>query len=134
MAAPTGKQYIVVRVPNPIEDADFFGRIFDAAAMVVDETTRQIDTGKFVLRLAKASSDKDRTRGMHIEVGVDNVNIFTEQVWNRGVKYASRPQNGADGMRRVGFVSPGDIRLDGVGPLKLDSTGAFPAFRDKKTK
>jgi hypothetical protein len=68
---------------------------------------------------------------MHIEVAVDNVNRFTEEVWNRGVKYAARPQNSEDGFRRVAFVSPGDIRLEGVGPLKLDSTGAFPAFKDR---
>ena len=132
MAAPTGKQYVVIRVPNPVEDADFFSRIYDAATMVVDDQTRQIDTGKFVLRIGHAEGEKDRTRGMHLEISVDNVNRFTEEVWNRGVKYASRPQNGQDGMRRVGFVSPGDIRVDGVGPLKMDSTGAFPAFRDKK--
>jgi len=131
MAAPSGKQYVVIRVPKPVEEADFFARIYDAAAMVVDETTRQLDTGKFVLRITRAEGEKERTRGMHLEVSVDNVNKFTEEVWNRGVKYASRPQNGSDGFRRVGFVSPGDIRVDGVGPLKLDSTGAFPAFRDK---
>ena len=134
MAAPTGKQYVVVRVPAPVDDADFFSRIFDAAAMVVDDKTRQLDTGAFVLRITKAEGEKDRTRGMHLEVSVDNVNKFTEEVWNRGVKYASRPQNHQDGFRRVGFVSPGDIRVDGVGPLKLDSTGAFPAFRDKNKK
>lgn len=132
MAAPTGKQYVVIHVPNPVEDADFFARIYDSAAMVVDETTRQIDTGKFVLRIYACEGEKDRTRNMHLEISVDNVNKFTEQVWNRGVKYASRPQNGADGLRRVGFVSPGDVRVDGVGPLKLDSTGSFPSFREDK--
>jgi hypothetical protein len=131
MATPSGKQYVVIRVPKPLDDADFFSRIYDAAAMVVDEKTRQIDTGKFVLRIGHAEGEKDRTRGMHLEISVDNVNKFTEQVWNRGVKYASRPQNGPDGFRRVGFVSPGEIRVDGVGPLKMDSTGAFPAFREK---
>jgi len=132
MAAPTGKQYVVIRVPKPVEEADFFARIFDAAAMVVDEQTRQLDTGKLVLRITKCKSEKDRTHNMHFEVAVDNVNRFTEEVWNRGVKYAARPQNGQDGFRRVAFVSPADIRLEGVGPLKLDSTGAFPAFKDRK--
>ena len=93
MAAPTGKQYVVIRVPKPAEDADFFARIYDAAAMVVDDRTRQIDTGKFVLRITAAEGDKDRTHGMHLEISVDNVNKFTEEVWNRGIKYASRPQN-----------------------------------------
>jgi hypothetical protein len=132
MAAPTGKQYIVIRVPKPVDEADFFARVFDAAAMVVDEETRQLDTGKFVLRICKSKSEKDRTRNVHIEVAVDNVNRFTEEVWNRGIKYAARPQNAADGFRRVAFVSPADIKLEGIGPLKLDSTGAFPAFKDKK--
>ena len=132
MAAPTGKQYVVIRVPNPVEDADFFARIYDAAAMVVNDTTRQLDTGKFVLRITLCDGEADRTNGMHFEINVDNVNKFTEEVWNRGLKYASRPQNGEDGFRRVGFVSPGNIRVDGVGPMKLDSTGAFPAFRDKQ--
>jgi hypothetical protein len=134
MAAPTGKQYVVIRVPGPVDEADFFARIYDAAAMVVNDTTRQIDTGSFVLRITLCEGEKDRTRNMHFEINVNNVNKFTEQVWNRGVKYASRPQNGDDGFRRVGFVSPADIRVDGVGPMKLDSTGAFPAFREKKNK
>ena len=131
MAAPTGKQYIVIRVPKPVDEADFFARVFDAAAMVVDDETRQLDTGKFVLRICKSNSEKDRTRNVHLEVAVDNVNRFTEDVWNRGIKYAARPQNGDDGFRRVAFVSPADIKLEGIGPLKLDSTGAFPAFKDR---
>lgn len=121
--------YVVVRVANPADEADFFSRIFDKPAKDVDDRTRQVDTGAFVLRIMREDDPAVRTRGVHFEVSVDNVNRFAEDVWNRGIKYASRPQNYEDGLRRVGFVSPADIRLDGIGPLKLDSTGAFPSFR-----
>ncbi|MBX3475536.1 MAG: hypothetical protein KF754_14250 [Planctomycetes bacterium] len=131
MTQQGSRQYVVIRVGKPAEEADFFSRVFNAPAMVAGETTRQVDTGKFVLRIEAAASPAEATRGMHFEISVDNVNRFAEEVWNRGVKYASRPQNHSDGMRRVGFVSPGDIRIAGVGPLKLDSTGAFPTFRDE---
>lgn len=132
MIQQAAKQFVVIRVSKPAEEADFFSRVFDAPAMVAGDTTRLIDTGRFVVRIEAAATPADATRGMHIEVSVDNVNRFAEEVWNRGIKYASRPQNDRDGLRRVGFVSPGDIRVIGVGPLKLDSTGAFPAFREEK--
>lgn len=132
MAGLDGKQFVIIRVPNVAEEADFFSRLYNAAAMVVSDTIRQVDTGKFVVRIEKAPGDRERTRGVSFEISVANVNRFAEEVWNRGIKYASRPQNNEDGMRRVGFVSPSEIRVNGVGPLKLDSTGAFPAFgRDK---
>ncbi|MBX3461480.1 MAG: hypothetical protein KF696_16155 [Planctomycetes bacterium] len=132
MAGLDGKQFVIIRVPNVAEEADFFSRLYNAAAMVVSDTIRQVDTGKFVVRIEKAPGDRERTRGVSFEISVANVNRFAEEVWNRGIKYASRPQNNEDGMRRVGFVSPNEIRVNGVGPLKLDSTGAFPAFgRDK---
>ncbi|MBK8207084.1 MAG: hypothetical protein IPK87_09880 [Planctomycetes bacterium] len=129
MAGLEGKQFVVIRVPNVVEEADFFSRIYNAAALVVNESIRQVDTGKFVVRIEKAEGEKDRSRHVSFEVSVSNVNRFAEEVWNRGIKYASRPQNSADGLRRVGFVSPNEIRISGVGPLKMDSTGAFPAFR-----
>lgn len=132
MALEDYKQYVVIRVANPVDEADFFARIFDSAPLVVNETTRQLDTGAFVLRITAAEDESERTTGMHFEVNVPNVNKFAEDVWNRGIKYASRPQNFEDGFRRVGFVSPGNVRLDGIGPLKMDSTGAFPAFRPKE--
>ncbi len=127
-----GGHFVVIRVQNPIAEADFFSRIFDAAAVTVDPNTRQVNTGRFLLRILPATGDDAPTRGLHFEINVDNVNQFAEDVWNRGVKYASRPQNSPDGLRRVAFVSPGDIKVIGVGPPKLDSTGAFPAFPTKK--
>ncbi|MCC6575039.1 MAG: hypothetical protein IT462_14780 [Planctomycetes bacterium] len=127
-----GGHFVVIRVPNPIADADFFSRIFDTAAVSIDSTTRQINTGRFLLRILAATAGDPATRGLHFEINVDNVNQFAEDVWNRGVKYASRPQNSPDGLRRVAFVSPSDIKVIGVGPPKLDSTGAFPAFPTKK--
>ncbi len=129
MSQNPAKQYVVVRVAKPADEADFFSRIYDSPAKVVDDNIRQVDTGAFVLRILREEDENRRTRGVHIEVSVDNVNGFAEEVWNRGIKYASRPQNFDDGFRRVGFVSPGEIRLVGIGPLKLDSTGAFPSFR-----
>jgi hypothetical protein len=132
MALEDFKQYVVIRVANPVDEADFFARIFDSAPLVVNDYTRQLDTGAFVLRITKAESEEDLTANMHFEVSVPNVNKFAEDVWNRGIKYASRPQNFEDGFRKVGFVSPGNVRLDGIGPLKMDSTGAFPAFRPKE--
>lgn len=132
MSLGTAKQFIVIRCAKPVEEADFFARLFDAPAMVVNERTRQVDTGRFVLRIEHAQDARETTRGVHFEVSVPNVNRFAEDVWNRGIKYASRPQNFQDGFRRVGFVSPGDIRVFGVGPLKMDSTGAFPSFREDR--
>jgi hypothetical protein len=132
MAGLKGKQFVVVNVLKPADDADFFSRIYDAAAMVVNDKVRQVDTGQFVVRLVHAETERDVSANVHFEVSVDNVNQFAEDVWNRGVKYASRPQNYPDGLRRVSFVSPGNITVTGVGPLKLDSTGAFPSFRPTK--
>ncbi|MBE7492520.1 MAG: hypothetical protein HS108_12265 [Planctomycetes bacterium] len=132
MTQQGNKHFVVIRVARPADEADFFSRVFNAPAMVAGETTRLVDTGRFVVRIELAATPAEATRGMHFEISVDNVNRFAEEVWNRGVKYASRPLNDRDGMRRVGFVSPGDIRIVGVGPLKLDSTGAFPAFKDGK--
>ncbi|MDC1141903.1 hypothetical protein OAU50_02325 [Planctomycetota bacterium] len=124
-----GKQYILIHCQNVVDEADFFTRIFNASPHVVDETTRLIDTGAFTLRLMQADDDRKITRNVQIEITVNSVNLFAEEVWNRGVKYASRPQNHKDGVRRVGFVSPSDVRVYGAGPLKMDSTGAFPVFR-----
>lgn len=129
MAGLDVKQFVVIRVEKIAEEADFFSRIYHAAAIVVSDKVRMVDTGRFVLRIEKAETPAEATRGVSFEIHANNVNRFTEEVWNRGIKYASRPQNSNDGLRRVGFVSPGDIRITGVGPLKLDSTGAFPAFR-----
>ncbi len=127
----SGNQFVVVYVENPVTEADFFSRLFDAPAIVIDESSRQVNTGKFLLRINKASHENARSAGVHLEINVASVNRFAEEVWNRGVKYASRPQNVGDGTRRVGFVSPHDIKVFGVGPPKLDSTGAFPAFPRK---
>jgi len=124
-----GKQFVVVRVLKLADDADFFARIYDSTAMVINDKVRQVETGRFVLRLELAETERDVSTGINFEVSVDNVNRFAEEAWNRGVKYSSRPQNYPDGLRRVGFVSPGNITVTGVGPLKLDSTGAFPSFR-----
>jgi len=131
MAQGPGKQYLVVRVAKPADEADFFSRVFDAPALVAGERAHMVDTGRFVLRIEPAGTQAEQTRNVHIDVSVDNVNRFAEEVWNRGVKYASRPQNHSDGFRRVGFVSPGDIRVFGVGPQKMDSTGALPSYRDR---
>jgi len=127
----TGNQFVVVFVENPVTEADFFGRMFDAPPIVIDDDSRQVNTGRFFLRMIKASTDHPRTIGMHIELNVANVNRFAEEVWNRGLKYSMRPQNIGDGTRRVGFVSPHDIKIFGVGPPKMDSTGAFPSFPNK---
>lgn len=127
----SGNQFVVVYVENPVTEADFFSRLFDAPAIVIDENSRQVNTGKFMLRINKVGPEHARSQGLHFEINVANVNRFAEEVWNRGVKYASRPQNVGDGTRRVGFVSPHDIKVFGVGPPKLDSTGAFPAFPRK---
>ena len=127
----SGNQFVVVYVENPVTEADFFSRLFDAPAIVIDENSRQVNTGKFLLRINKVGSEHARSQGVHLEINVASVNRFAEEVWNRGVKYASRPQNVGDGTRRVGFVSPHDIKVFGVGPPKLDSTGAFPAFPRK---
>lgn len=126
-----GNQFVVVYVENPVTEADFFARLFDAPAIVIDDNSRQVNTGKFLLRMNRANAEHPRSTGVHLEINVANVNSFAEEVWNRGVKYASRPQNVGDGTRRVGFVSPHDIKVFGVGPPKLDSTGAFPAFPRK---
>lgn len=134
MIAQGNKHYVVIKVMRPADEADFFSRIFDTPALVSGESARLVDTGKFVLRIEPAAGAAEVTRGMHLEVSIDNVNRFAEDVWNRGIKYASRPQNHADGLRRVGFVSPADIRIIGVGPLKLDSTGAFPSFREDQKR
>jgi hypothetical protein len=133
MAGLDVKQFVVIHVEKVAEEADFISRIFNAAAIVVSDKVRMVDTGRFTLRIEKANSPAEVTRNVQLEVHANNVNRFAEEVWNRGVKYASRPQNHADGLRRVAFVSPGDIRITGVGPLKLDSTGAFPAFRPDGT-
>ncbi len=133
MAGLDVKQFVVIHVEKVAEEADFISRIFNAAAIVVNDKVRMVDTGRFTFRIEKANSPAEVTRGVQIEVHANNVNRFAEEVWHRGVKYASRPQNHADGLRRVAFVSPGDIRITGVGPLKLDSTGAFPAFRPDGT-
>ena len=127
----SGNQFVVVYVENPVTEADFFSRLFDAPAIVIDESSRQVNTGKFLLRINKACHENARSAGVHLEINVASVNRFAEEVWNRGVKYASRPQNVGDGTRRVGVVSPHDIKVFGVGPPKLDSTGAFPAFPRK---
>ena len=127
----SGNQFVVVYVENPVTEADFFSRLFDAPAIVIDESSRQVNTGKFLLRINKASHENARSAGVHLEINVASVNRFAEEVWNRGVKYASRPQNVGDGTRRVCFVSPHDSKVFGVGPPKLDSTGAFPAFPRK---
>lgn len=132
MSLGTNKQFVVVRVAKPVEEADFFSRLFAAPAMVAGGTSRMVDTGRIIVRIEAAATTAEQTRGVYFEVNVDNVNRFAEEVWNRGIKYASRPQNHEDGFRRVGFVSPGDIRVFGVGPQKLDSTGALPSFRDDK--
>ena len=129
MSGLDGKQFVVVQSQSPHDEADFFGRVFDAPAIVIDDGGRQVDTGAYVIRIMPAMSEKEITRGLRLDVNVDSVNQFAEDVWNRGIKYSSRPQNNADGLRRVGFVSPGEIRVIGVGPPKIDSTGAFPAFR-----
>lgn len=124
------RQFVVIRVAKPAEEADFFSRLFHAPALVAGETSRMIDTGRFTVRIELAATPAEATRGVSFEISVDSVNKFAEDIWNRGIKYASRPQNHADGFRRVGFVSPGDIRIYGVGPQKLDSTGALPSIRD----
>jgi hypothetical protein len=131
MPPAAGKQLVIVRVAKPADEADFFARLFGSAAMVAGETARMVDTGRFVLRIEHAPTPAEQTRNLNIDVSVDNVNKFAEDVWNRGIKYASRPQNHTDGFRRVGFVSPGDIRVFGVGPQKMDSTGALPSWRDR---
>jgi hypothetical protein len=128
MAGLQGQQFVIIRVPNVVDEADFFGRVFNAGATTAGEA-RHVNTGSFIMRIERCESDKDRSRNIGFEISVDNVNKFAEEVWNRGVKYASRPQNHADGLRRVAFVSPGDIKVSGVGPLKLDSTGAFSPFK-----
>ena len=130
--AQDGKQYIVIRVGNVVDEADFFSRVFDGPAMVTSDTIRQVDTGAFVLRIEYEEDEAKRSHGVHFEITVDNVNKFTEEVWNRGLKYASRPQNYDDGLRRVGFVSPGNVRVFGAGPLKMDSTGVLPVFRPRR--
>ena len=127
----SGNQFVVVYVENPVTEADFFSRLFDAPAIVIDENSRQVNTGKFLLRINRVGSEHARSQGVHLEINVASVNRFAEEVWNRGVKYASRPQNVGDGTRRVGFVSPHDIKIFGVGPPKMDSTGAFPSFPNK---
>lgn len=124
-----GKQSILIHCKNVVDEADFFTRVFDATAHVASETTRLVDAGAMTLRLIQAEDDLNITNNMQIEVSVNSVNLFAEQVWNRGIKYSSRPQNHKDGVRRVGFVSPSNIRVYGAGPLKMDSTGAFRAFR-----
>jgi hypothetical protein len=132
MAGLSGQQYVIIRVPNVADEADFFSRVYDAAASTVSDDVRQVNTGTFVLRIEKAENDRDCTRPIAFEISVNNVNKFAEEVWNRGIKYASRPQNHPDGFRRVAFVSPGEIKVSGVGPLKMDSTGAFPPYRPGK--
>ncbi len=129
MAGLDGQQYVIIRVPNVADEAEFFSRIYDATATRVSDRVQHINTGRFVMRIEKAESDRDCTRPIAFEITVNNVNKFAEEVWNRGIKYASRPQNHPDGFRRVAFVSPGDIKVSGVGPLKMDSTGALPPYR-----
>lgn len=129
MADSDGKQFVVIRVPNVVDEADFFARVYNSAASEGSDNARQINAGPFVVRIEQADGN-ERTRGLALEITVNNVNRFTEEVWNRGVKYAKRPQNYRDGFRRVTFVSPGDIRVNGVGPLKTDSTGSFRVYRD----
>jgi hypothetical protein len=129
MSGLDGKQFVVIHVRSPHDEADFFGRLFDAPGIVIDDGGRQVDTGSYVIRIMPAMNEKEITEGLRLEVNVNSVNQFAEDVWNRGIKYSSRPQNNSDGLRRVGFVSPGEIRVIGVGPPKIDSTGAFPVFR-----
>src|SRR5262245_31388765 len=81
-----GNQFVVVYVENPVTEADFFSRMFDAPAIVIDENTRQVNTGKFQLRIIKTGPVNERSKGMHVEINVANVNRFAEEVWNRGVK------------------------------------------------
>jgi len=126
-----GNQFVVIFVENPVTEAEFFGRVFDTAPIVIDENSRQVNTARFLLRMIKATAEHPRSVGVHLEINVVNVNRFAEEVWNRGLKYSMRPQNMGDGTRRVGFVSPHDIKVFGVGPPKLDSTGAFPSFPHK---
>ncbi|KAA0213436.1 hypothetical protein EDM80_08135 [bacterium] len=126
-----GNQFVVIFVENPVTEAEFFGRVFDTAPVEIDENSRQVNTGRFLLRMIKATTEHPRSLGVHLEINVVNVNRFAEEVWNRGLKYSMRPQNMGDGTRRVGFVSPHDIKVFGVGPPKLDSTGAFPSFPHK---
>ncbi|MEE9311762.1 MAG: hypothetical protein V3V10_05045 [Planctomycetota bacterium] len=124
-----GKQSILIHCKNVVDEADFFTRVFDASTHVASETTRLVDTGAFLLRLIQADDDRNITRNVQIELTVNSVNTFAEQVWNRGIKYSSRPQNHKDGVRRVGFVSPSEVRVYGAGPMKMDSTGALPVFK-----
>lgn len=131
MAEENGRQFVVIRVPNVVDEADFFARVYNTAPKEINERVRQVNTGSFIVRIEQADN-KDLTRGLALELIVDNVNRFTEEVWNRGIKYAKRPQNHKDGFRRVTFVSPGDVRVNGVGPLKMDSTGAFKSFRGEE--
>jgi hypothetical protein len=129
MTDSKGRQFVILRVPNVVDEADFFARIYNSVATEVNDSVRQVDTGAFIMRIEKAENPADHSTGVIFEITVNNVNRFTEEVWNRGVKYVSRPQNHRDGFRRVGFMSPADIRVNGVGPLKSDSTGAFTPLK-----
>jgi hypothetical protein len=123
------KQFVLIRVTQPAAEAEFFARVYNSVATASGEAEHRVDTGRFMLRFRHADSKAELSCNLEFEVSVDNVNQFAEQVWNRGVKYASRPQNYPDGLRRVRFVSPAELTITGVGPLKLDSTGAFPSLR-----
>lgn len=131
MSGLDAKQFVRISVLKPADEADFFSRVFDAPARRVADNVMQIETGRVTVRIEGVENEIDTTRNLIFEIDVRDVNRFAEDVWNRGIKYASRPKNTADGLRRVGFVTPGNIRIHGVGPAKLDSTGAFPTFRAK---
>ena len=73
-----GNQFVVVYVENPVSEADFFARMFDAPAIVIDENSRQVNTGKFLLRMNKATAEHPRSVGVHLEINVANVNRFAE--------------------------------------------------------
>jgi hypothetical protein len=129
MTQAPGRQYVVLRVGNPSDEADFFGRVYGSRPQALSDGAQLVDTGRFLLRIERETAPEARTRGLRLEINVKDVNGFAEQVWNRGVKYARRPQNHGDGFRRVSFVSPGNVEVRGVGPMKADSTGAFPSLR-----
>jgi hypothetical protein len=129
MSGIDAKQFVLIQVTQPAAEAEFFARVYNSVAARAGQTEHQVDTGRFMLRFRHADSEAELSRNLEFEVSVDNVNQFAEQVWNRGVKYASRPQNYPDGLRRVRFVSPAEFTITGIGPLKMDSTGAFPSMR-----
>ena len=123
-----GGQIVCLKVANPAAEAEFFGKVYGSEPFELSASTLQVDTGSFLLRFERGGPGQD---GEHVrfEINVDNVNKFTEEVWNRGVKYAARPRNHEDGLRRVGFASPSGIFIIGVGPPKMDSAGALPTVK-----